>query len=447
LTLSEQQIETLSPNPAAYKAGQSLSARNKWSLLAKSERAIWGEIKGSGKDPYQIQIDINTVAYKCNCPSRQFPCKHSIALMLLSAKLPDAFEQLPEEPAWVKTWLDKRLAKANKPEQVEEPTPEEQDKSDKAREKTQAERFEAAQAGAAELALWLKDMVRIGILDLPSKPLSEFEKVAARMVDSKAPGLASWVKSLSKLDFENQNEWQSNALTIISKLYLLIRTFQNYDNLDPIWQITIKNLVGWSQSTKELLANTEAETIKDKWLVAGQEVETNDDISTQRNWLVGCHSNRKALILNFGTKFTPLENTLIPGSIVNAELAFFPSALPYRAAVKMQRSLESEMEHTPSFFDSWREVCEFKSSRLNIHPWTSEFIILLKDIKLVRYQELWIVHDREKSYFPVVAGFDLQKVMKWLAISGNRPQNAACILQYGKVLPLGIFQDNHYILL
>jgi hypothetical protein len=446
LAFTEQQIETLSPNPAAFNAGKSLAAKNKWKSLAQNERAAWGEIQGSGKNPYQAQVEIGTLACKCNCPSRQFPCKHNLALMLLFAKLPNEFAQSPDEPEWVKSWLDKRLAKANKPPPKER-TEEDQGKLDKAKEKTQAERFDSVRLGVIELELWLKDLVRIGILELPNKSATEFEKVAARMVDAKAPGLAGWVRSLAKLNFGDQTEWQSEALGMISRLFLLIRTFQNYENLSPLWQITIKNLVGWSQSAKELLVNPEAETLKDKWLIVGQEVESNDDITTQRNWLIGCNTNRKALILNFSSNFAVIENPIFPGSIINAELAFFPSILPFRAAIKMQRSIENELEQEPESYNSWKEVYELRNEQLKINPWTFDILFIIKDARMVKQDDQWIIYDSEKFYTPVVPDFDLEKVMKWLVISGNRPQNAACILRNGKVLPLGIFQNNQYMTL
>lgn len=444
---SEQQIESLSPNPAAFNAGKSLSAGKKWETLCQNERAIWGEFQGSGKDPYRVQIDTNSLVYKCNCPSRQFPCKHTIGLMLLYAKTPDEFRRTKDEPDWVKTWFEKRLAKANKPEAEVERTPEEQEKLEKAREKTQTDRFENVQAGVAELDLWLKDLIRIGIMELPNKPLSEFEKVAARMVDAKAPGLAGWVKSLSRLNFEDQTEWQSEALGIISKLFLLIRTFQNFDNLSPLWQTSIKNLVGWNQSSKELLANPEAETVKDKWLVAGQIVETVDDITTQRNWLIGTNTNRKALILNFATKFSAIENPLLPGSIINAELAYFPSVQPYRAAIKMQRGIENTLEKLPESFSNWNEVYTFKAGQLQVNPWMSDICVAINEVRMTKQDNRWIICDDHQNFIPVVLKFDLEKVLKWLVVSGNRPQHAVCIVQNGKVMPLGVFQDNQYILL
>jgi hypothetical protein len=445
LTLSEQQIESLSPNPAAFQAGKKLSVKEQWQNFSENDRVIWGEIKGSGKSPYLTQIDKLAIAYKCTCPSRQFPCKHSIALMLLYLQNRSSFQK-KEEPEWVKSWMDKRGAKEQqKSAEPVERTAEEEEQLEKNREKTQVNRLASVMAGVAELELWLKDLVRMGFLELPTKPKTEFEKVAARMVDAKAPGLAGWVKALGRLDYGHSNEWQQEALKVTAKLFLLIRTLKNYEQLDLRWQHTVRNLAGWSQSTKELLADPEAETVKDEWLVAGQEVETtDDDITIQRNWLIGCLSNRKALILNFGTKYTTLENNVLPGTIIEGELAFFPSVLPQRAAFKMQRKVLNVLASTPSSFDSWESIYEHKSAELKINPWANDHLVMLRNARMVSSQERWFVCDEHRSAVPVVTDFSFEKTMKWLVNTGNRTSDMALVIRNDHALPLGIVSDNLY---
>lgn len=113
LNLTEEQIIQLAPDAASVKAGKGLASPGKWVLLACSERAVWGHCQGSGKNPYQTAIDLNDIAFKCSCPSRKFPCKHGLGLLLLFASKPELFEQA-EEPDWVATWLSKRGVKAEK---------------------------------------------------------------------------------------------------------------------------------------------------------------------------------------------------------------------------------------------------------------------------------------------------------------------------------------------
>jgi uncharacterized Zn finger protein len=111
MTWTVEQILSLAPDAAVSKDGQSLAAARKWQLLAHTESAVWGEIKGSGKTPYQSQIDLTGPAFKCTCPSHKRPCKHALGIFLLWAKQPDAFTKA-EPPDWVTTYLANRAKRA-----------------------------------------------------------------------------------------------------------------------------------------------------------------------------------------------------------------------------------------------------------------------------------------------------------------------------------------------
>src|SRR5438034_388094 len=102
-----EQILALAPDAGSQKAGRDLASARKWKTLGRSEGAegaVWGECQGSGKDPYQTQIDLSEPAFRCSCPSRKFPCKHGLGLFLLFAASPGDFAQ-SEPPAWVADWL------------------------------------------------------------------------------------------------------------------------------------------------------------------------------------------------------------------------------------------------------------------------------------------------------------------------------------------------------
>src|SRR4051812_47929336 len=99
---TSQRVLALAPDPASAKAGQGLATARKWASLGFDGRAAWGECQGSGAKPYQVQVDLAEPAFKCSCPSRKFPCKHGIGLMLLFAS--DAFAR-GARPAWVEQWL------------------------------------------------------------------------------------------------------------------------------------------------------------------------------------------------------------------------------------------------------------------------------------------------------------------------------------------------------
>src|SRR5512145_93009 len=101
------QIIALSPDAAAAKAAQELTTLRKWVTLGAGETAVWGECQGSGAKPYQTRIDLDEPAFKCSCPSRKFPCKHALGLLLLYADQSAAFKAATP-PAWVSEWLASR---------------------------------------------------------------------------------------------------------------------------------------------------------------------------------------------------------------------------------------------------------------------------------------------------------------------------------------------------
>lgn len=132
--ITEQQILSLAPNAAAAANGKKISSGGGFLRLYKSadNTFFMGECKGSGKNPYLTSadyIDPEKPVFRCSCPSRQFPCKHSLALMyeMLNNKPFEACE-IPEDI------LKKRekLAAKNAPEvPQEELTPEQKEKLEK----------------------------------------------------------------------------------------------------------------------------------------------------------------------------------------------------------------------------------------------------------------------------------------------------------------------------
>jgi hypothetical protein len=89
--ITVQAIDSLTTNVSVARNGKDLVNKNKYSNLKISEDGslIWGECAGSGAVPYFCSVDYadsNNPVFRCNCPSRLFPCKHSIGLLYARAK-------------------------------------------------------------------------------------------------------------------------------------------------------------------------------------------------------------------------------------------------------------------------------------------------------------------------------------------------------------------------
>lgn len=85
-SISEQQIMALAPNANAAANGRRISAGGGFvSRMASGDDTFYmGECRGSGKSNYMVSADFleeGQPVFRCSCPSRQFPCKHALALL------------------------------------------------------------------------------------------------------------------------------------------------------------------------------------------------------------------------------------------------------------------------------------------------------------------------------------------------------------------------------
>ena len=111
MILSSEKILSLAPDAATARRGEALGTIRKWRNLEGNPKALWGECKSSGASFYKTYIDLNGPAFKCNCPSRKFPCKHAIGLLYLYINNSDAFRVTDDMPADLSAWMENRKNK------------------------------------------------------------------------------------------------------------------------------------------------------------------------------------------------------------------------------------------------------------------------------------------------------------------------------------------------
>ena len=111
MQLTAEQILALAPDASSAAAGRKLASTKGWQSLGRSPAALWGECQGSAL--YQVRVDLSDLTAKCSCPSRKFPCKHALGLLLLAATTPAA-QPASEPPEWVSDWLGRRATAAGR---------------------------------------------------------------------------------------------------------------------------------------------------------------------------------------------------------------------------------------------------------------------------------------------------------------------------------------------
>ncbi len=449
-TFTEEQITALAPDPASLKAGKELADEKKWLVYAGNDRVMWGEVQGSGSTPYRTQIDLSQIAFKCSCPSRKFPCKHGIGLFILFARKPEIINRTMPEPPWVKEWIDKRTEKTPpKPlpgassAPVDTTDHKKTGKQAKDREKRGNERLLKVQGGLAELELWLKDLIRTGLLTAPQKGRDHWQKTAARMVDAQASGLGNRVRELGEINYFSGNGWQDELLQQVVKLFLLIEAFRNIDSLPPLLQEDVRNLIGWSKSQKELLETSETETVRDKWLVLGRQTERQEDLTIQRDWLYGIQSKRYALILNFAYKNMPIPLVMLPGTGIEAELVFYPGSYPLRAVLKTQGAVVGNLPPV-ALLQDWEEAQNAYAGMLSCLPWAETIPLSISRLVPVKHQARWLLHDTQGRVMEIDKRLDEERIFRLLAYAGGLPLDITLLRSRTTVLPLGIWVSGNY---
>ncbi|MCL7495220.1 SWIM zinc finger family protein [Streptomyces sp. MCA2] len=327
------QVLALAPDEASRRAGGKLAAPGPWSETGADGGAVWGQCKGSGKKPYQTVVDIKGPAFKCSCPSRKFPCKHALGLLLLWAG--DGREVTAGEPAqWAGEWLagrrERAAPSASAPSGAAAPS---RAPADPEAARRRAERrMQRIGAGATELEQRLEDLLRSGLASAERAGYGSWDETAARMVDAQAPGLASRVRELGSAVASGPH-WPAQLLEECALLHLLDQGFLGIERLPAPLAATVRSRVGLTTEAADLLTGPEAATVRDRWLVLAQQDSEDGKLTTRRIFLRGERTGRMALHLSFGGANRPLDVALAPGLVLDADLAYYPGARPLRAVL------------------------------------------------------------------------------------------------------------------
>ncbi|MFD9128364.1 SWIM zinc finger family protein [Kitasatospora sp. NPDC059571] len=376
---STEHVLSLAPDQASQKAAGKLSAPAPWSGTGLGDGALWGECKGSGRTPYRACVDLTGPAYSCTCPSRKFPCKHALGLLLLwsgGAAIAGAGAQ----PDWVAEWLAKRQQSAEQ-QTARRQARLEAAKDDPAALRRAGQRAARVAGGARELRLRLADQVRRGLAEHASAAAG-WEEVGARMVDAQAPGLAGRARALAHTP-------QDALLEEYALLHLLAGAYGRVDELPAPLAATVRTRVGFTTSTEEVLAGP---TVRDRWYVLGSR-DTVDDLTTRRIWLRGAKTGRTALLLSFGHAGSAPDLALPTGRVLEADLAFHPAARPLRAALGSARYGGPQPADGPPPGLTPAEALAGYGEAVADDPWTESWPSVLRDVVPVLGPDGWQLTD------------------------------------------------------
>jgi hypothetical protein len=398
VALTVDQVLALAPDPAAASAGRKLANRADWTSLGQSATAFWGECQGSAL--YQVRVDKSDLAAKCSCPSRKFPCKHTLGLLLLAAERP-----LPEAaaPEWVSEWLVKRAEPKAAPKE-KTPDPE-------AQAKRAEKRSERVLEGLEMLDLWLADIARAGLAALDGRI---FGQMAARLVDAQASGLASRVRRIGDL-VGGAPSWPGAVLDELGLLALASHAWRRQEALDAPLRADLRQMFGFTLEKEDVIAA--GDRVLDSWSVIGQRSYEEERFRSQRTWLHGAQSKRTALVLQFAAGRAPFPEALTAGSRIDAELAFWPSAYPQRAMIFERHATHPSFGAELPGFDDAEAFLGQAAVALSRQPWLDRLCCPIKAATPISSNGGFLLRDARGATLP------LRGIEHWklLAISGGKP--------------------------
>ena len=417
-------VLALAPDAPSQRAAQSLVSGRAWPTAGAAEPgALWGECSGSAAAPYRTVVDLSGPAYRCSCPSRKFPCKHALALLLLWAD--GSVQDDPGGPPdWAGHWLAARaVARGVRG-----------DGSPRGRgvpggrppgSARRAEQREARVAsGLAELDRWLRDQVRQGLAASQQAGYRHWDDIAARMVDAQAPGLAERLRALASVPHSGVG-WDGRLLEEYALLRLLAVAYRRPDGLPAPLRETVRSRIGFSLRQADVLAG--APPVRDHWHVLARRDAERDRIRSRRTWLRGRTTGRAALVLSFAAAGQVLDESLTVGTDADADLVFYPGAVPLRALVLARHATDGG---TAPEGGTIAGLLQEYAAALAEDPWLDSWPAVL-EVTPVRSRVL-AVSDAAGDAVPLHP--DAGDGWPLLALSGGRPVTVA-----GEWTPRGLW--------
>ncbi|MFF4748596.1 SWIM zinc finger family protein [Streptomyces sp. NPDC002514] len=426
------QVLALAPDAASRKAGSKLGTAGPWTGAGSSdEGTVWGLCKGSGSKPYQTVVDVADAsgpAYKCSCPSRKFPCKHALGLLLLWAG-GDAAVPTGQAPDWAEQWTTGRKQRAQEKRQSAAAGSAAGSGDPGAARRRAERRAERVTAGATELEQRLADLLRGGLAAAEQAGYGLWEETAARMVDAQAPGLAARVRELGAIPGSGPG-WPVRLLEECALLHLLDQGWLRRDRLPDGLAATVRSRIG-------LPATADGPAVRDRWLVLAQYDTADAKLTTRRIWLYGEESARVCLLLSYGAAGRAPEQALPVGLALEAEVSVHPGAGQSRATLGEQFAPPAPAATRPRGETTARAIARYGKA-LRDDPWLDAVPVTLDRVVPTPDGGSWQLADADGSgALPLTpAARSRSGLWRLVALSGGAPVKVFGECGHGGFTPL-----------
>lgn len=419
---SEERVIGAAPDDSSVAAARKLALPGPWSDTGSNDVLVWGKCQGSGKSPYQVSVDIATPAYRCSCPSRKFPCKHALALLLLWAR-GEAADVGADTADFAQEWADQRGDRAAARERRQS----EQQSDPVAQARRLADRLALMDAGVSDFSRWLTDLVRTGLAAARNQPYAWWDGVAARLVDAQLPGLAEQVRAMGS-DVHARADWADHLLFHAGRWWALTKAWGRREELTPTEFADLRVAVGWAMASADVQGT---EALPGPWLVLGAHRSDDGRLQQQRTWIRG-PDGTVAVVLDFAAQGEALTTPQLAGAELDVTVARYAGSPPQRAMFTSPvapRGLARSLGEGCSI----AQALELESAAVALSPWRQRHPVLFGGVRISPGDHGWI-RDGWGDALPMVdAPLD-----SLLALTGGHPVDLFGELEDGRVRPLSV---------
>jgi len=424
------QVEQFAPDDRSVAAARKLARPGPWSDTGATDTLVWGKCQGSGKTPYQVSVDLTGPAAKCTCPSRKFPCKHGIALLMMWVDGNGTVAEAGKAADFAADWADGRAAKARKREAAAASPSEPADPEAAARRLER--RLGLMTAGAEDFEVWLHDLYRTGFAAARRQPYAFWEAPAARLLDAQLPGLAARVRDMPAL--LHRDDWADRLLAETGRWYTAVRAWQRRDDLDPSDLANLRVYLGWAVPSSEVRSEP---TIDDTWTVRGLHRTDDGRLQSQRTWIHGEQSGTDAVLLDFAVAGAFLEAGHVVGSSVRGPVALYPGA-GVRRALFTQDPVPAGPATSLGAATSIATAADRVARELAANPFADQHPVTL-GVRLVVEADDVVAVDDEGAALDLAEDYEPWNL---LAVCGYHPVALFGELESGRFRPLAACLDD-----
>ncbi len=284
--ITEQQIIAMAPNQSAVSNARKISQKGGFVRLERSEDDTFymGECSGSGKSNYITSVDFidaGAPVCRCTCPSRQFPCKHGLALLFeISAGKTFGVCRIPED---IQKKRDKKQARVEKAQAAEggvgvlteEETAKKKAAAAKSARSAKVKKMKKQLEGLELAEKLVTDLMKAGLGTMGGTALKTYEQLSKQLGDYYLPGpqrlLNGLILEIAAFQKDGKEEHYEAAIDVIEKFWTLIKKSkvylkekiekddvtqddsELYEELGGIWKLSELEAIGNSRQNVNLI--------------------------------------------------------------------------------------------------------------------------------------------------------------------------------------------------